>query len=284
MKISRRTALKKIAGTSLFAATAPLFPAIIGCCKQERAIRLNVVLHGLFILNFTNTEIEMFTPFMEEHIYRAGNWDFPSLAHLRPLKTYRLLGVEELRVPPQLDLDFNILFPRCGFKHFVHREQSVFLVRLPFPETIRLLRNVDDGANYEDPDSNTIVVNRLSLCQVLSYRVPDYRKLELSGTKEEERWKPYIDSESNTANLHFWAEPLLRQPRQHACHAYERLSDMLSPLILKLGTDKTAPLDSDTGIHGLPREQEQGLSEWESGGEGSYPTNCSIAMVHSGTS
>src|SRR5579859_7065072 len=115
MKISRRTALKKIAGTSLFAATAPLFPAIIGCGKTERQITLNVVLHGLFVMNFTNTEIEMFTPFLKEHIYRAGNWDFPSLQKLRPLQAYRLRGVDEVRVRPHLDKAFNILLPQPGF-------------------------------------------------------------------------------------------------------------------------------------------------------------------------
>lgn len=274
--INRRTAIKKIAGTSLFAATAPLFPAIIGCGKTDRHITLNVVLHGLFVLNFTNTEIEMFTPFLEEHIYRAGNWDFPSLQKLRPLHAYRLRGIDETRVQPSLVKEFNILLPKNGFKHAVHPELSVFVVYLPLPETVKLLRRVNDGSNIEDCKSNTIIINQLSLCQVLSYRVSDYRDLELTGTS----WKPDIDPVTNTANLHFWAEPLLRQPRSHACEAYQKLSDMLDPLILNLGTDKTAPLDPDTGVYGLPREQEQGLSEWESGGEGSYPTNCSVAMNH----
>jgi hypothetical protein len=274
MKISRRTVLKRIAATSLFAATAPLFPAIIGCSKTERQIKLNVVLHGLFVLNFATTRIEMFTPFLEEHIYRAGNWDWYDLKKLRPHQAYRLRGVDEVQLPPNLDLDFNILLPKCGFKHAVHPEQSVFVVYLPFPESIKLIRTVDDGANYEDPDNNMIVVNRLSLCQVLTYRVYDYRNLDLIGTN----WKPKVDPITKTANLHFWAEPLLRLPFEHASGAYQKLSDLLDPLILKLGTNKTAPLDPDTGVYGLPREQEQGLSEWESGGEGSYPTNCSIAM------
>jgi hypothetical protein len=273
--LSRRTVLKKMAGASLAAATAPLFPAIVGCRTFEPQITLNVVLHGLFVLNFTNLQIEMFTPYLKEHIYRAGNWDWNCLQHLHPAESYRLRGVEYRSTPPDLGMDYNILFPKCGFTHKVHPEQSVFVVYLPFPETIKLIRTVEDRKNCEDPKNNLILVNRLSLCQVLSYHVPDYRNLALLGTG----WKPAIDPSTNTANLHFWAEPLLRVPRQHACEAYEKLSDMLEPLTLKLGTNKTAPLDPDTGVYGLPREQEQGLSEWESGGEGSYPTNCSIAMV-----
>jgi hypothetical protein len=270
-KLTRRSALKKLIGASLTAAAAPLF---VGCSKFEPQITLNVVLHGLFVLNFTNLEIELFTPFMDDHIYRAGNWDWNCLEHLQPKKSYRLRGVEYRSTPPDLNLNCNILFPREGFQHQVHPERTVFTVYLPFPETIRLIRIVDAGLNVPEPN-NTLRIHQLSLCQVLSYRVPDYRNLDLLGT----RWKPKVDHATNTANLHFWAEPPLRVPYSHACDAYAKLSELLEPLTLKLGTNKTAPLDPDTGVYGLPREQEQGLSEWESGGEGSYPTNCSLVMV-----
>ena len=256
-------------------AAAPLFPAIVGCREAEPQITLNVVLHGLFVLNFTNVEIEMFTPFVEDHIYRAGNWEWSKLQHLLSGQAYRLRGVENMLAPPELPKDNNILLPKDGFTHRVHPERSVFVVYLPFPEAIRLIRIVNDGCNIPDPVNNTIGINTLSLCQVLTYRVPDYTELDLLGTG----WRPAVDPATHTVNLHFWAEPLLRVPRHHACIAYQRLSELLEPFILTLETDKTAPLDPDTGVYGLPREQEQGLSEWESGGEGSYPTNCSAVMV-----
>ncbi len=274
--LSRRTMLKQVARMSAAAAASTFLPSIIGCCdRAEERITLNVVLHGLFVLNFTNVEIEMFTPFVEDHIYRAGNWDWNTLEHLRPGKAYRLRGVENVLSQPDLPTKNNILLPQDKFTHRVHPERSIFVVYLPFPETIRLLRIVNDGENNQDPDHNTIAINSLSLCQVLTYSVPDYRSLGLAGTG----WRPSVDPSTRTVNLHFWAEPLLRMPRQHACVAYQRLSQLLEPLTLTLGTDKTAPLDPDTNVYGLPREQEQGLSEWESGGEGSYPTNCSVTMV-----
>ena len=262
----------------LGAITAPLIPGIVGCSNGQSQITLNVVLHGLYVLNFTNLGIELFTPFMKDHIYRAGNWDWEHLQHLKPGNSYQLRGVDYRATTPKLDLYCNILFPKCGFTHKVHPEQSVFVVNLPLPETIRLLRTIDDGPNCECPAQNTIIINQLSLCQVLSYHVSDYRDLELRGTK----WKPKVDPLTNTANLHFWAEPLLRVPRPHVCDAYARLSDLLEPLTLKIGTDKIAPLDPDTGVLGLPREQEQGLAEWQSGGEGSHVTNCTAAMVGNG--
>jgi hypothetical protein len=272
--LTRRVALKKIAGFSLGAIAAPLMPGIIGCSRAQRPITLNVVLHGLYVLNFTNLGIELFTPFMEEHIYRAGNWEWRSLEHLRSGGSYQLRGTDYRATTPKLDLNCNILVTNSYFSARVHPEQSMYVVNLPFPETISLLRTVDDGVNQPCPEQKTIIIKRLSLCQVLSYHVPNVDDLELHGTN----WKPKVDPLTNTANLHFWAEPLLRVPRQHACNAYARLSDLLEPLTLKIGTDKTAPLDPDTGVLGLPREQEQGLSEWQSGGEGSHVTNCTTVM------
>jgi hypothetical protein len=271
--LTRRVALKKIAGVSLGAIAAPLMPGIIGCSSTPRPITLSVVLHGLYVLNFTNLGLELFTPFMEDHIYRAGNWEWKYLEHLKPGGSYQLRGTEYRATPPDLNLYCNILLKKSESPARVHPEQSVYVVNLPFPENIRLLRTVDDGESA-CPDPNTLVIKQLSLCQVLSYHVPDVGDLELHGTS----WKPKVDPLTNTANLHFWAEPLLRVPREHACNAYARLSDLLEPLTLKIGTDKTAPLDPATGVLGLPREQEQGLSEWQSGGEGSHVTNCTTAM------
>jgi hypothetical protein len=271
--LTRRVALKKIAGVSLGAIAASLVPGIIGCSRAQRPITLNVVLHGLYVLNFTGLGIELFTPFMDDHIYRAGNWEWKYLENLKPGGSYQLRGTEYRATPPDVDLYCNILVKKSKSPARIHPEQSVYVVNLPFPENIRLLRTVDDGKS-ECPDPNTLVIKQLSLCQVLSYHVPDVDRLHLHGTN----WKPKVDPLTNTANLHFWAEPLLRVPIDHACNAYARLSDMLEPLTLKIGTDKIAPLDPDTGVLGLPREQEQGLSEWQSGGEGSHVTNCTTAM------
>jgi hypothetical protein len=273
--LTRRVALKKIARVSLGAIAAPLVPGIMGCCRAQRPITLNVVLHGLYVLNFTNLGLELFTPYMEDHIYRAGNWEWNRLEHLEHRGSYQLRGTEYLATPPDFcNLCCNILVDKSKTNARLHPEQSVYVVNLPFPEKISLLRTIDDGKNEPCPDEKTMVIKQLSLCQVLSYHVPDVDRLHLHGTN----WKPRVDPLTNTANLHFWAEPLLRVPREHACNAYARLSDLLEPFTLKIGTDKTAPLDPDTGVLGLPREQEQGLSEWQSGGEGSHVTNCSTAM------
>jgi hypothetical protein len=265
-------------GMSVLAAAAPWIPGITGCRGgNERPITLNVILHGLFILNFTDVNIEMFTPFVEDHIYRAGNWEWKTLQHLKPGEVYELLGVRGLTSAPPVDPEFNIA-PAPG-TYTLRPEYSVFTVHLPFPEKISLIRHVSAAApGYSCPASGNNVVlpiTKLSLCQVLTYRAPDCGKLKLSNTD----WRPYVNPITGVVNLHFWAEPPFRLGQQHACAAYASLSQMLAPLQFQLALSNTAPLDLDTGVYGLPPEQEQGLSEWINAGEGSYPTNCSTAML-----
>ncbi len=115
-------------------------------------------------------------------------------------------------------------------------------------------------------------INKLALCQVLSYPVADYRDLKLENSKKP--WKPQVDWTTATANLHFWAEPDKRLGPHHSHEAYQQLSRMVAKPHLHLNTNKTVPLDRDTGVYGLSTEEEQGWYEWESGGEGSFPTNC----------
>ncbi len=285
-KLSRRSLLQKMARMSMLAATAPWIPEITGCrAEYGTRITLNVVLHGLFILNFTDVNIELFTPLVEDHIYRAGNWDWKTLTHLLPTKPherareYELLGVESLKTAPPVDSEYNIVPRESSYQ--LRPECSVFTIHLPFPRKISLIRRVTDKnstATCPSPSPSPVhilPISRLSLCQVLTYSVPDYRKLALSDTS----WSPCIDPATQTANLHIWAEPPLRLGQDHACHAYGKLSEMLAPLQFQLLVTKTAPLDLDTGVCGLPPEQEQGLSEWMSGGEGSFPTNCSTVML-----
>jgi hypothetical protein len=282
-KMSRRRVLKTMARVSAVAAAAACFPGITGCRRDcERETTLNVVLHGLFVLNFTDVNLELYTPFVEDHIYRAGNWNWGNLQDLKPNRIYRLCGVESPAIAPQVDSKCNILpSPGC---YQLRPEYSVFRVDLPFPRTISLIRCVPPedvesevytcGYTSSEPQ-HVYPIKELSLCQVLTYPVPRLGGLALSNTS----WEPDRDPETGVVNLHFWAEPPLRLDANHACTAYAKLSEMLAPLEFQLQVRTTAPLDLDTGVYGLPPQQEQGMSEWMSGGEGSYPTNCSTAML-----
>lgn len=285
MTLSRRSVIKNVAKLSALGSLGLLTPGIVGCNgRKDRRLTLNVVLHGLFVVNFTDAFIELLTPQVNEHEYHAGNWDIREVCELKKGKEYTLWGVNRERDIPQIADDCNIVFSQSVCRFNVHADQSYFKVWLPFPAAIHLLRCSPQLHDPQPPscltnptDPNKIIyVKRLSLCQVLVYRVNDYDELKLLGT----RWKPWIDKTTFTANLHFWAEPPGRLSPNHAEHAYEQLDTLLDPLKLRLGIYSTVPLDRDTGVTGLPPEQEQGWSDWASGGgEGAYPTNCCAVMT-----
>lgn len=273
--ITRRAALQKLAKLSVAAAAAPLIDGLTGCCFSRQA-NLNVVLHGLYVLNFTKTGVDLLTPDIKDHVYLAGNWSWKPCELLKENQPFDLRGATENLILPHLDLPYNLLFPYPDLRHSIDPTYSRHSVTMPLPQSVRLLRITDDGANIASKSNNTLTINQLSLCQVLTYHVADWCKLRLTGTN----WKPQLDSVTRTVNLHFWAEPLYRVPFQHAQHAYNGLSKLLGAC-LSLGTDKSSPLDLTPTAYGLSREHEQGLSEWYTAGEGSHPTNCSTVMVDS---
>jgi hypothetical protein len=283
--ITRRSILSSIVKTATLAAAGPLLSTTVGCDSdsiEDRRLTLNLVLHGLFVLHFKDTHIELLTPEVHDHIYRAGNWDFNQTYGLNKGDEYALRGVKHMPSAPIITSSCNVEYSEEKFKFTVHPEKSYLKVWLPFPEELKLLRCSPDhkelykSACKDQNEPGTEPVNNLSLCQVLIYRVPDYRELALAGTK----WKPKIDRSTYTANLHLWAEPENRLTPCHALAAYSKLDELLDPLHLRLGFYSTVPLDRDTGVWGLPPEQEQGWSDWASGGgEGAYPTNCCAVMV-----
>jgi hypothetical protein len=281
--VSRRSVLQSIAKVTALAAAGPLFSTLQGCCPcNDHSLTLNVVLHGLFVLHFTDTQIELLTPYVHDHIYRAGNWDMKEVFPLCK-EEYSLRGITSNPSAPVITSNCNLDFSQDKYKFKLRSERSFFKVSLPFPDDLKLLRCSPDPVLYTQnppacraPQADETPVYKLSLCQVLVYRVEDYRKLALQGTS----WKPKVDRKFCTANLHFWAEPPDRLSPCHADDAYQNLDDLLDTLHLRLKFYSTVPLDIDTKVKGFPPEQEQGWSDWASGGgEGAYPTNCCAVMV-----
>lgn len=291
VELSRRSFIHKVGGLSLLGATYPLASALD--FHSEKRITLNVVLHGLYVMDFQTDCIQLLTPFIKEHVYKAGNWDKCQVEDLCGKKVYRLYGTDPITAPPSIDEACNVVLSHEQKDFDLNPDLSYFIVQLPYPATIRSLRCVHDSnksaayrrsaaafcGGYSSGGTETIEVYTLSLCQALVYPVSDYRSLKLRNTC----WKPRVDEETATANLHLWAEPKTRQTNCHAAYAYSKLSDLLPPLTMELRTDKTAPLDTDTGVCGLSSEEEQGWAEWENAGEGSHPTNCCTVIVKPST-
>src|SRR6478752_5861052 len=119
--LTRRDLLKTLAAASIAG-------AVPGVAQESDALRpwyekeitLNVVFHGLWVLNFTNLCIEVFTPYVKDHMYRAGDWDatwkdvndvkkgYKYIYDLEKNHHYRLRGVDYRSRPPQTDSDFKL--------------------------------------------------------------------------------------------------------------------------------------------------------------------------------
>src|SRR5258708_16766171 len=193
--LSRRSLLKQIAGVSMLAAVEPL----VGCRPREKRITLNVVLHGVFVIQFTDRGITMLTPDIEEHIYRAGNWDRNAVEDLAE-PSYGLRGVDYCASQPKVDSNFG--FSQKDYKFTLHPEFSRFVVYLPFPEKHSFVRNVGGAIPNTPPVYDPVHINKLPLCQVLSYPVEDYRHRKLEHSKKP--WQPQVACPAASANLQYW--------------------------------------------------------------------------------
>ena len=281
-RITRRSLMKGVMSTSALVALGKSGRALV----EDAGIFLNVVLHGLFVMNVTDFCIELLTPYTKHHLYQVGNWGIDGVHPLKQGRQYALRGVQKEVRLPLIDWDCTQTLRRSQYNFTVNSEASFCRVVLPFPASLKLLRCVtnpypvsDEPPSYSCDFNNYTPVNitNVSLCQVLTYSVPDHHELELIGNK---LWRPKIDRHTFTANLHFWAEPRYRLTPQHAEEAYKALSCLLPPLDLRLKVYSTVALDKETGICGFPPEQEMGWSDWASGGgEGVHPTNCCAVIA-----
>jgi hypothetical protein len=276
--LSRRAFLERATKFSACLVVTPLFSPRprIAADVSSPGITLNVVLHGLFVMNFTSPNVQLLTPFVQEHKYKAGNWDW-TMATIEDLaggKTYTLKGTDPVLAPPDpTRITCANVLSQSKQNFRVDATKSFLTIALPFPAEIRMLRCLTGKHLFNGPALSNATT--ISLCQVLTYPVSDPGSLALDGT----HWKPNIQLSTKTANLHIWAEPDKTLLPQHAQNAYNTLMNLLPPLSIGLATDDTAPLDDPTGVLGVSPEEEQGLSEWVHGGEGSYPTNCNLLMV-----
>src|SRR6478672_10913713 len=143
---SRRNVLKGITGVSVTRLAGALLPpaaaSIVGCCEQKY-FTLNVLLHGLFLLDFRRTHIKLLAPEVPGHIYRAGNWD---ARHVYPLGwgRYKLKGLENTSTPPPLNSDFLLIARKqeiqANHPFYIDEAKSRINMDLPFPSEIRPLR------------------------------------------------------------------------------------------------------------------------------------------------
>jgi hypothetical protein len=274
---SRRNVLKGIAGVSVSRLAGYLLPgaaaSIAGCC-QQKYFTLNVLLHGLFLLDFRRTHIKLLAPDVPGHIYKAGSWD-PKYVYPLGCGRYKLKGLDNTSSLPAMNTDFlivvrkqEILTQHSGF--YIDECKSRINVDLPFPNEIRPLRVLKGCVHFGGTDGGFFRAMGMSLCPVLIYRYAT-PSVELHDSD----WKYCMNKDCTTANLHIWAEPEERVDPQHGAMAYEELRKLTCPnLDFQLETDMSPPIDCSVDVPGVEPFEEQGWAEWGSGAEGTRPVNC----------
>lgn len=286
--LTRRDVLRGMGGWSVTNAVRMAVPglfaaAMTGCC--EKSSKLNVILHGLFVLNITNTNIQLLTPKVDEHIYRAGDWHYGDNHNvcLDPAK-YVLQGVCDAGKIPGISTE-TIVLSQDDSQFDIDPSPSYFQIDFPFPEKLTFLRSVKGASLYR---GTGVHATGMALCTMLTYSRSG--TLALFGSK----WEPLPENQAAKSvgkfkirNLHIWAEPATRTNLLHAEKAYAKLMCFFKPRgnaqrpNFTIATDDSPPLDHPGTLRGLgvTPEEEMGWSEWVTNGEGSRPTNCNTVVV-----
>lgn len=274
---TRRDVLKGIAGASVTTLARAALPgaavALAGC--GQNCFTLNVILHGLFLVDFRDKYIKLLAPDVDGHIYRAGSWDW-NPKKIFPLGTspYKLTGIHARSTPTPISSEFLLVAPKDKITNtYGHLKvldaKARIKVDLPFPDEIVPLR-VLKTCVLEGKDAPLFHAMGMSLCPVLIYRRAT-RNLRLENTD----WAYCMNDKSNTANLHIWAEPEHRTDPKHDDMAYPALKELTDPqLEYGLIGASSPPIDCSVDVDGVQPYEEQGWAEWSSGAEGTRPVNC----------
>jgi hypothetical protein len=225
-------------------------------------LQLNVVFHGLFSYIIWPDHIEVLTPQVDQHVYKAGNWG--KEFRLKESLTYQLSGVRREPAAPSVDLRNNIILRKITN---IDRSPSRLFCSftLPFPKSMTGLRRamaVRQQPFFSGAAAANIAPDSLPLLQVLTYQIDDVRQLNLGAAF---LWKPEIDNTTHTVNLHIWAEPEVAMidalQAEHAPDAFIRLMKLFPDVDLHLAFGPGAPPDKSTGIKGMNSWEENTLLE-----------------------
>ncbi len=229
--------------------------------------RLNVLFHGLSILDFGQSEVRVYLPDAgPDRAYLAGDW-MQEIALDRGAE-YRLSGVVTGPRPgfEAIDPHQNAVF--SGLK--VNANLSYCRMAFPFPDFVTPLRLVREshGKHFFMGTPPPVVQPKMvPEIVAFTYVHPDSTSpLEFRPLP----WTPVIVE--GVVNLHVWNEPAKRSSNAAAIRAFEQTAQMLGSPALALNPiyagSKPPQPDSKPEIQGLGCEQEWSLTERMSAPEG----------------
>lgn len=237
----------------------------------EKKYQLNVILHGLWALRVEANGISASTTDDPDHVKKAGQWEVPEFDLARG--AHSLKGVKTNARRAFNDQE-NLVVRKAV--RFLNPMCPSYIVHLPNPRQIhskRKFRTKGGTPIFEGADVPSLLPPEIAMVQVLVYDFDDPNKVTLQPL----RWKPKLNPDGRTSNLHLFAQPdkPLHDP-EHFKHAYRELAGMFG-LDIQPMRSVTAPIDKKTGIDGFPPKEERGLDERYSPGVSG--SNCEMLVL-----
>ena len=245
--------------------------------------QLNVVFHGLWGFETTDTEILAHTVKDDMHVYKAGDYkpgdpDSPKIP-LGEGKQYDLKvdkGYEKA-----FKLSHNVLLWNKRENNFDDRH---CVVRLPHAKEIKSVRLAE--APYQPflgRDGSQLHAENAALAQVFIY---DTSGASLWEDGTDLKWIPDVDRKYDAADLHFFSQPVSEDAKCfHVIRAYNNLAKLFKLEIIPVTALWAEP--TDPGIKGLTKYDTLELREKpEDFGPsmlGSSGSNCDSLVIHNHT-
>jgi hypothetical protein len=241
--------------------------------------QLNVVLHGLWGIETKPDGIRIVTTEEHHHVIKAGKRFKPEHdLKGKPDKHYQLVGV--IPGPPaDFKADQNpTVRPADGAKpakeHLVRT-----VIDLPYPREIHSVRAADTNGEQFFENNFPATPRQIAMVQVLVYDAEVKEDLKLAPLD----WKPEVNPDGRTINLHLYAQPEAIHPgfpKDHFKTAYRKLAMAFDLTITPLmTTDGATPVDP--GIAGLQKDDLISLWEPKNRPAGS-PANCEMLVFDNG--
>lgn len=255
--------LRGLAAGSAFAIAQSFSRAVPALAHQLTASpfqRLNVIVHGLSVIEFGPDQVNMYLPSAPpDYAYLAGSWMQETA--LSRGGEYRLSGVMTGSRPQlsAIDPEKNAVFAATA------KDQSLSFCRfvLPFPDyfvPLRLIRKQHGRKFFTGSPQPIIEPSAIPQVVVLSYEHPDPTSmLEFRPLV----WTPVIVG--GVVNFHVWDAPAKPPTAQEAQDGFAQIMKMIGSPAIKLNAAyeeiKPPPPDENPSVFGLSCQGEWTLVE-----------------------
>ena len=220
---------------------------------------MNVVLHGMFGLVNSKDGIEVLVPQVDEHVFKAGNWN--EELRLKEGKAYKLAGVIAATKNPGFNPAHNVIVLK-KLKADKDPKKLFCSIKLPAPNLIHALRRRPTNTAIAAKSNEKLAgqPTDFSHVRVLTYKFKDAAALSLGKPLQ---WTPR--AQDGFVNLHIFSEMEIPASPMHDEAAWKKIVALFPGLKLELSKNTAGEMPPSPAeaseVPGLPGEQLKMLVE-----------------------